>query len=431
MRARLFDPWKNGQSSLRSSPQRRLSVCGAPLAAVFFAVAVAGCGADESGGQTGGASITCDVQLTPGSDEQTAVQTALIGAKPGSTICFAAGKFSFTTELSLDVDGVTLAGAGQGKTILDFSGQDLGANGLVILSDGTTIQDLDVRNTPGDGIRAGNVKGITFQRVSVIWEADASMDNGAYGFYPIGSTDVVIDRCLVKGARDAGIYVGQSERIVVSSSEAYGNVAGIEIENSTDAVVRDNYAHDNTGGILIFNLPGLPVKDGKRANVFGNRIENNNGPNFGAPGTIIAALPSGLGVMVLATDDNEIHKNEIRGNQSVAVVLISYNESSLGPANDPGYDFYPQGNFVHDNIFDENGTDPKPFFSDYTAIRPMPDVVWNGCTDPSAVDDGHSKNCVSEPSATYVNFNACGELPGESQDKVPVTCEYDPLPTEL
>src|SRR5689334_2814291 len=67
--------------------------------------------------------------LAPGDDDQTAVQTALIEAQPGSTICLGAGTFSFTTELSLDVDGVTLSGAGQGKTILDFSGQDTGGNG--------------------------------------------------------------------------------------------------------------------------------------------------------------------------------------------------------------------------------------------------------------------------------------------------------------
>ncbi|WP_438001735.1 parallel beta-helix domain-containing protein [Sorangium sp. So ce185] len=395
-----------------------------------------GSGTGGAGGGTGGAGggggaggeDACAIRLAPGDDDTTAVQTALIDAAPGATVCFEAGTFSFTTELSLDVDGVTLIGAGKDETILDFSDQDTGANGLLIRGDGVTVRDLQVRNTPGDGIRADSVQGIAFRDVAVMWEADASEDSGAYGLYPVGSTDVVIERCVVKGARDAGIYVGQSQHILVASNEAYGNVAGIEIENSTDAVVRDNYTHDNTGGLLLFNLPDLPVQDGKRVNVYKNRIENNNGPNFAAAGTVVAALPPGLGVMILASDDNEVHENEIRGNQSVAVAILSYSEDLLGPVMDDDFDLFPQGNFVHDNVYEDNGTDPLPFFSLFTAIRPMPDVAWDGCTDPSAEDDGHLVNCVSEPEATYVNFNLCGELPAESQDVSAVECAYDPLP---
>ena len=106
------------------------------------------------------------------------------------------------------------------------------------------------------------------------WSAAASPDNGAYGLYPIGSHGVRIERCVVYGARDAGIYVGQSTNALVVDSEAYGNVAGIEIENTTDVEVRDNAVHDNTAGILVFNLPNLPVQDGKRAKVHENRVEN-------------------------------------------------------------------------------------------------------------------------------------------------------------
>ncbi|WP_438030093.1 parallel beta-helix domain-containing protein [Sorangium sp. So ce233] len=389
-----------------------------------------GGGGDGGSGGQGGADDGCAVRLAPGDDDTTAVQTALIDAAPGAMICFEAGTFSFTTEVSLDVDGVTLRGAGKDETILDFSEQDTGGNGLQLRGDGITVEALQVRNTPGDGIRADSVQGITFRDVAVMWEADASTDNGAYGLYPVGSTDVVIERCVVKGARDAGIYVGQSQNILVASNEAYGNVAGIEIENSTDAVVRDNHVHDNTGGVLLFNLPDLPVQDGKRANVYNNVIENNNGPNFAAEGTIVAAVPPGLGVMILASDDNEVHENEIRGNQSVAVAIVSYNEALLGPVMDPEFDLHPQGNFIHDNVFEGNGADPLPFFSAFTSIRPMPDVVWDGCGDPDAEDDGHLVNCISEPGASYLNANICGALPEPSQDVSAVDCTYDPLPEQ-
>jgi parallel beta-helix repeat protein len=410
------------------------------FAAVLLAAFAAACGDDGgaggagaqggSGGQGGGEPVSCTVRLAVGADDQTTVQTALIDAEPGSTICFEAGTFSFTTELSLDVTGVMLAGAGQDQTILDFSNQDTGGNGMLIKSDGATLQDLTIRNTPGDGIRADSVAGIRFLRVTVLWDGDASTDNGAYGLYPVGSTDVIIDGCTVKGARDAGIYVGQSERILVAGCEVYGNVAGIEIENSTDAAVRDNHAHDNTGGILVFNLPGLPVKDGKRANVYNNVVEGNNLDNFGVAGTVVSKVPSGLGVMVLASDDNEIHGNQIRNNKSAGVVQVSYIEAIFGAAADPDYDHYPQGNFTHDNTYEGNGSDPAPLIGFQTAIRPIPDVLWDGCVDPAAADDGHLTNCLSEPGGTYLNINYCSDFPDQSQDVTPVTCAYEPLPTE-
>ncbi|WP_171523806.1 right-handed parallel beta-helix repeat-containing protein, partial [Acinetobacter baumannii] len=68
---------------------------------------------------------------------------------------------------------------------------------------------------------------------------------------PVESEDVLIDGVTVKGASDAGIYVGQSNRIVVRNSTAMYNVAGIEIENSGHAEVTNNLATHNTGGILV------------------------------------------------------------------------------------------------------------------------------------------------------------------------------------
>ena len=88
----------------------------------------------------------------------------------------------------------------------------------------------------------------------------------------MSSKHVLIDRVTVKGASDAGIYVGQSQQIVVRNSRAEGNVAGIEIENSYNADVHDNVATGNTGGILVFDLPDLPQQGGHAVRLFNNRV---------------------------------------------------------------------------------------------------------------------------------------------------------------
>ena len=86
----------------------------------------------------------------------------------------------------------------------------------------------------------------------------------------VGNTaDVLVEGCVVSGAKDAGIYVGQSRDIIVRNNEVFHNVAGIEIENSTGADVYGNTAAGNTGGILVFNMPNLPVP-GSKTRVFKN-----------------------------------------------------------------------------------------------------------------------------------------------------------------
>ncbi|MBC8241142.1 MAG: hypothetical protein H8E30_11800, partial [Alphaproteobacteria bacterium] len=66
-----------------------------------------------------------------------------------------------------------------------------GANGLQVTGDGVVLEDFTLKNTPCDGIRVVGATGITFQRVTVGWDAEASVDNGAYGLYPVECSAVV------------------------------------------------------------------------------------------------------------------------------------------------------------------------------------------------------------------------------------------------
>jgi len=357
----------------------------------------------------------CDALVEPGENDLERLQTALIEVAAGAT---------------LGVDDVTVRGAGRDTTILDFSAQNVGANGLLVTSDRVTLEAFTVRETPGDGIRANDVAGIVFRDLAVTWAAESSLSNGAYGLYPVQSRDVLIERCLVVGARDAGIYVGQSERIVVRDSEARGNVAGIEIENSTDAEVVGNLAHDNTGGILVFNLPELPVQDGKRAKVHGNRVEANNRANFGAPGSIVSQVPSGTGILVLAADGNEIHDNTLTGNAGGAVMIVSFIPDLFGEYDDPAFNRFPTGNFVHDNTFDGNGEMPQGLLEALGVPAPFAELLWDGCVEEGV--DGQApevRNCFrGNTGADFHNLDFCNGFAGRSTDAATVDCSHDALP---
>jgi parallel beta-helix repeat protein len=165
--------------------------------------------------------------------------------------------------LSLDLDNCTIQGAGHDKTIWTFKTQDAGAEGLLVTADGITLQDFAIEDTRGNAIKTNAANNLTFRRVRTEWTGGPKADNGAYGLYPVNGTNILVEDCIVKGASDAGVYVGQSKNVIVRRNEVQFNVAGIEIENCYNADVYHNIATNNTGGILVFDMPGLPMKDGR------------------------------------------------------------------------------------------------------------------------------------------------------------------------
>lgn len=375
----------------------------------------------------------CDTIVETSASDGEKVQEALINAAEGSTVCLGRGTFKFDTEVSIAKKGLTLRGQGKDTTILDFTGQKVGGNGMQITSDGVTVEAFAVKNTPGDGIRATMVNDVVFRNVAVIWDADASLENGAYGLYPVGSTGVTIDGCVVKGARDAGVYVGQSSRVLLVNNEAYGNVAGYELENTIEAEAYNNKAHDNTAGFLIFNLPNLPIQNGGvgHSYVHDNLFENNDTPNFAEPGTMVATVPFGCGMVLLATDDNEITKNQILDNDTTGILILSFTETFVGTPNDPNFDAYPEGNYIHDNTFAKNGLVADPKIAAIVVADPVPDILSDGCTDPAKMNTMHElTNCLkSNGPATYAALNVCDGFK-ETTDMAPVTCEQPAVKPE-
>ena len=159
------------------------------------------------------------------------------------------------------------------------------------------------------------------------WSGGPNPDNGAYGIYPVQTENTLIENSVAIGASDAGIYVGQSRNVVVRNNRAEFNVAGIEIENTVHADVHGNVAVNNTGGILVFNMPDLPQR-GHSTRIFDNRVVNNNTPNFGAPGSAVAGVPAGSGILVNANDLIEVFGNEVGDNQTANVLISSYFSAS-------------------------------------------------------------------------------------------------------
>ncbi len=294
--------------------------------------------------------LSGSVRLLAQAEVHADLQLQLIEAEDGDTVRLPAGDFRFTESLLVDgIDRLVIMGAGRATTRMYFSTQGSGAEGLKVSNcNQLMLRDFAIFDTAGDAIKAQSCAGITFLNVETSWTGVPKSSNGSYGLYPVQCSDVLIEACKARGASDAGIYVGQSERIIVRNCEALENVAGIEIENSTDAEVYDNLAEGNTGGILVFDLPGLIKKSGGRVLVRNNRVLRNNLDNFAPAGNIVAQVPAGTGVMVLATSEVEIRDNEIVDHRTASVAVVSYYVTEL-PIEDAEYQPIPRDVRVTNN----------------------------------------------------------------------------------
>jgi parallel beta-helix repeat protein len=328
--------------------------------------------------------------VKPGPEAQREFLGLLIQAVPGDVIELAAGKFNFDMDLEVSTANITIRGQGPNKTILSFKNQHMGSKGIEASGDNFVIENLAVEDTRGNAIKVVGAKNVIFRNVRTEWTGEPKTSNGAYGVYPVSCENVLIDGCIVRGAADAGVYVGQSRRIVVKNCYVTENVAGIEIENSFDADVYDNFATNNSGGILVFDLPGLDLHNGGRVRVFHNKVPKNNHANFGAPGSSVSNVAPGTGMLLLAMDNVEIFENEITDNNTAGLQIISYLLTG-NPINDPHYDPYPEHAYIHDNHISGGGKHPGGRYGKALAGilgKPFPEIFYDGAHDPKKLKDG-------------------------------------------
>lgn len=380
---------------------------------------------------------------------EASLQRQIIKAIPGDTIRLDEGYFWFTRSLIFDnKDSLVFMGAGMDKTILSFKGQEEGAEGLrVSNSSHITLQDISVEDAKGDNIKVSDTDGITFRRVKAYWTNGAKETNGAYGLYPVLCKNVLIEECVAARASDAGIYVGQSDSVIVRNSLAYENVAGFESENSNYVEIYDNEAYNNTGGILVFDLPGL-TQYGRHTKVYNNKVHSNNHFNFAPKGNIVGVVPPGTGIMLLATRDIEIHDNEIKDNRTTGLAIISYelvvameNESEQSTVDQVGsterinnnyeldslYNPYPENIAVYNNKFVNKHWFPT-LKSDFGLLFltkfpfNTPDIIFDGFVDENSQNG--LRLCIQHNGeAGFANLDVPNEFANIQKDLAAYDCE--------
>jgi parallel beta-helix repeat protein len=361
------------------------------------------------------------------------MQRQFVTATDNSVITLPGGTYQLNVSLWLEGrKNVTIKGAGIDKTILNFAGQVSGAEGIKVTNcTNIILEGLTVQDTKGDAIKTQFVNGIIFKQVKVEWTGGASSKNGGYGLYPVQCSNVLIDSCVARGASDAGIYVGQSKHIIVKNCRAYENVAGIEIENSLYADVYNNEATNNTGGILIFDLPDLVQKKGGFIRVFQNNIHHNNHSNFAPRGNIVAKVPQGTGIMILATNNVNVFENKIINNRTTGTAIVSYYITE-NPIKDSVYYPYPTDVYVFNNLYEREhikatskGRMGKMFMFKLRFGKNVPHILFDGIVD----DKNPAKICLqNNTNQSFANIDAGNKFKNISRDGSKHQCSLPFLP---
>lgn len=305
------------------------------------------------------------------------IQAAVDRALPGDTIEVPYGIYH--ERVVIDLNEITLTGipnAEGDRPVLD--GQGKLSEGVLSSGNNFTVSGFEIRNYTDNGVL---VEGVTDVHIHNILAEDV----GIYGIYPVQSTNVLVENVEVSGVADAGIYAGQCENVVIRNSVVHHNVIGIEIENTDGGEAYGNHAYDNTVGILVVLLPQLTSKVSKDTKVYDNLVEDNNTANFGPAGATVSILPPGIGILLLATDNAEAYNNRVEGNKSTGIAVFSLTGTGAFDQNELDVGPLPEGNWVHDNIYENNGYDPDQFIKDLGI--PVGDILWDASGNNNRFDE--------------------------------------------
>jgi len=278
------------------------------------------------------------------------IQAAVKNAPAGTVIRLMPGTYHETVYI--DKDDIRIIGViEEGKRpVLD--GEKRLNDAILYSGNNFVVENLEIRNYKGNGVmgQAGNNFEI---RNNVIAES------GVYGIFPQLGQNGIVEHNVVSGIADAAIYIGMSDNVHVANNYVFDSVAGIEVENCRHVIVEHNFVTNNSGGLLAFVTPGLPIKTTQDVIFRHNYVIGNNHVNFGAPGSTVAGIPAGTGILVMAADDVVIEGNIVSDNKVAGVIITDHAHAAnitIDPESDPNSDRVK----ILDNVMLKNGYDTIP-----------------------------------------------------------------------
>ncbi|GAA3465957.1 right-handed parallel beta-helix repeat-containing protein [Nonomuraea roseola] len=275
------------------------------------------------------------------------IQRALDESGPGARILLEEG--TYAQSVWIRHPGVTLSGAGAGRTVLVPGGggppdvprlhdaaEDV-VSGLTVhgeLAGAVRVEALTVRGFSGAGVYAHSAAGVTVHEVEV-------RDNAVWGIYLRESTGCRVVRCRASGSQYGGVALSFCPRsgAEIAANECSANAFGVFVDNSSEARVLGNACHGNAIGILLLNqvYEGEPEGGVRDCLVAGNDLYGNvlaagaEQDGLGAAGPPISGVGLALiGTHRVAVVDNHIHDNHPGGESVMGAGFVMGSSKDFG-----------------------------------------------------------------------------------------------------
>ena len=142
----------------------------------------------------------------------------------------------------------------------------------------------------------------------------------------------------------------------------------------------------------------------------------NNHENFAPKGNIVATVPPGTGVMIMANDQVEVFDNTIEQNQTAGLSIVSYLITDK-PIKDDEVRPVLRGDLTSTTTASRPTARSRPARSGEllaTALgTPLPDILYDGIVDPKKLVDGKLPDALAirihnNGKAGFANFDAPG-----------------------
>jgi nitrous oxidase accessory protein NosD len=285
-------------------------------------------------------------------------------ARPGDTIMVRQGTYHETVVIR--TDGLTLRGAGAGKTILEPPATPNNGCGICVFGQGDPFGAAPPTGfVSGDRISRLTVRNFAFSGVFgwgtdrlAVSEVDA-VDNGGYGISRFESRRTLFEDNRASGSGEAGFYVGDSPdaATTVTGNQAWGNDIGFFVRHAHGVTVSDNRSWGNCFGVLVLD-------DGQPGGAGDVKIRDNqvSGNNRFCPATEDTPPHGGGGVVLLGAVRTRVWNNDVTNNNIAEA-------SAIG-----------RGGVVVASAADSNGADASQIVVKDNEIRrnSPADIVWDG-----------------------------------------------------
>lgn len=239
------------------------------------------------------------------------IQAGVDAAGPGDLVLVDPG--IYREEVTVTTPSITIRGADRNQTIVD--GEFVRGNGIAVLADAVTVENLTARNAVLNGFYWTGVTGFRGSYLT-------AYNNGDYGIYAFDATDGLIEHSYASGSPDSGFYVGECYpcHIVIRDVISERNAIGYSGTNSGgDLYVVSSVWRNNRSGLVPASLD-LELRPPQRETVIAaNLIVGNS--DRSAPAAPLPALAFGNGVLIGGGIGNIVERNVIADHEQHGILI--------------------------------------------------------------------------------------------------------------